>query len=209
MSNARATGLGRIGGGVIASAVLLCALPAQGDLTSLPPAVIDALTQIDTAPSKATLNNMFPTPQAALDNLRAIALDHSIDLGVELRATRALPAYCPAAPQPCGATAIHDTLLSLIDDYDRSPRRPQDVLRLRAAVEALGATRSGLVADVDKLRPLLDDPSRDVRATVVRALRNTCNAQAITPLSIRYQNEPTDQVKLAIYAALRDLRQCN
>jgi HEAT repeat protein len=83
------------------------------------------------------------------------------------------------------------------------------VLRLRAAVEALGATHSGLVTDVNKLLPLLDDPSRDVRATVVQALRNTCNAQAITPLSMHYQVEPTEQVKLAIYAALRDLRQCN
>jgi hypothetical protein len=209
MTSARATGLGRLGGGVIASAVLLCALPAQGDLATLPPAVVDALTQIDTVPSQATINDMFPSPQAALDNLRAIALDHTLDLGslgIQLRAIRALPAYCP---QPCGDATIHDTLLSLIDDYVRSPRAPQDVLRLRAAVEALGAMRSGLVADVNTLLPLLDDPSRDVRATVVRALRNTCNAQAITPLSMRYQDEPTDQVKLAIYAALRDLRQCN
>lgn len=199
----------RFGGGVIALAVLLCALPAQGDLEHLPAAVVDALTQIDSAPSKSALNDMFPTPQAALDNLRAIAVDHTIDLGVELRAIRALPAYCPALPLLCGGTPVHDTLVSLIDEYARSPRAPQDVLRMRAAVEALGATGSGLATDVDKLLPLLDDPSRDVRATVVRALRNICNGQAITPLSVRYQSEPTDQVKLAIYAALRDLRQCN
>lgn len=196
----------RVGGGVIALAVVLCALPAQGDLADLPASVVDALTQIDTPPSKSALNQMYPTPQAALDNLRAIAVDHTNGLGVELRAIRALPAYCPS---PCGGSPVHDTLVSLINEYARSPRGPQDVLRLRAAVEALGATSSGLAADVDLLRPLLDDPSRDVRATVVRALRNVCNGQAITPLSMRYQSEPTDQVKLAIYAALRDLRSCN
>jgi hypothetical protein len=196
----------RFGGGVIALAVVLCALPARGGLAELPAHVVDALTQIDTTPSTASLNDMFPTPQAALDNLRAIAADHTIDLGVELRAIRALPAYCSA---PCGGTPVHDTLVALINEYERSPRGPRDVLRMRAAVEALGATSSGLAADVDMLRPLLDDPSRDVRATVVRALRNICNGQAITPLSMRYQSEPTDQVKLAIYAALRDLRQCN
>jgi hypothetical protein len=197
----------RVGGGVIALAVVLCALPARGGLAELPAAVVDALTQIDTTPSTASLNDMFPTPQAALDKLRAIAIDPTIGLGVQLRAIRALPAYCP--PTLCGSSPVHDTLVSLINAYDRSPRGPQDVLRMRAAVEALGATSSGLAADVDMLRPLLDDPSRDVRATVVRALRNTCSGEAITPLSMRYQSEPTDQVKLAIYAALRDLRQCN
>jgi hypothetical protein len=212
MIGAHATGRGRLGGGVIASAVLLCALPAQGDLAALPQPVVDALTQMDAAPSMSALNDMFPSPQAALDNLRALALDQTLDLGIlgiQLRAIRALPAYCPDMSLPCGNTPVHDTLLSLIDHYPGSPRAPQDVLRLRAAVEALGATHSGLITDVNKLLPLLDDPSRDVRATVVRALRNTCNAQAIAPLSMHYQDEPTDQVKLAIYAALRDLRQCN
>ena len=57
--------------------------------------------------------------------------------------------------------------------------------------------------------PLLGNGNRDVRVTVVRALRGICNMQAIAPLSMRYPDEPTDQVKLAIDAALRDLRQCN
>jgi len=80
---------------------------------------------------------------------------------------------------------------------------------LRAAVESLGATRSGLASDVDKLIPLLGNGSRDVRATVVRALRNVCNMQAIPPLSLRLQSETTDQVRRAISAALVELRQCN
>jgi hypothetical protein len=190
---------------LLAAAVLLCALPAAGALPDVPAEVVDALTQIDTTPSKATLNGMFPTPQAALDNLRQIALDATVDLGVQLRAIRALPAYCPT---PCGDSPVHDTLLSLIANYSRTMRAPQDIMRLRAAVEALGATHSGLSSDVATLRPLLDDMSRDVRATTVRALRNLCNQDAITPLSMQYQSEKSEQVKHEIYDALRDLLQC-
>jgi HEAT repeat protein len=194
--------------GALACAVLLCALPAQGELTTLPPAVVDALTQIDASPSKSTLNEMFSTPQAALDNLRAIALDHTIDPGVELRAIRALPVYCPTPPLTCGSTVVHDTLHILIDDYNTTPHTPQSQLRLRAAVEALGATRTSLASDVDKLIPLLADRSRDVRVTVALALRNVCSAAAIEPLRALFQTEPVEQVRVAISAALRDLRQC-
>jgi hypothetical protein len=194
---------------LVATAALLCALPAQGDDTMLSPGVINALTPIDTVPSKSSLNAVFQTPQAALDNLRAIALDSAVDLGIELRAIRMLPAYCPPAPQVCGpSTAAHDALIDLIDRYS-SPPTAQDQLRLRAAIEALGATRSGLASDVEKLLPLLSSGSRDVRNTVVRALRNLCNSQAIAALNVRYQQEATAQVKLAISAALKDLGQCN
>lgn len=193
--------------GAIACAVLLCALPAQGDLTSLPPAVVDALTQIDTAPQKSTLNEMFTTADAALENLRLIALDHT-DLGVELRAIRALPTYCPTMPLTCGSSVIHTTLVALIDEYQQSQHSPQDALRLRAAVEALGVMRAGTSSDVTQLSPLLGDPSRDVRATVAQALRNLCNAGAIEPLRARLQIEQVEQVRGALMAALRDLRQC-
>jgi len=193
--------------GVIACAVLLCALPAQGDLTTISPAVLDALTQIDTAPSKTTLNSMFPTQDAALANLRMIALDHT-NFGVQLRAIRALPAYCPTLPLTCNATVPHDTLLVLVDEYKRSQRSPQDILRARAAIEALGATHTSLPSDVSVLSPLLADPSRDLRATVAHALRNVCSAEAIEPLRARFQIEPIEQVRRVINAALRDLRQC-
>jgi len=193
-------------GGLFATAALLCALPASGENLALSQMVINALTPIDTMPSETALATVFTAP---LDSLRTIALDHSVDFGVELRAIRALPTYCPAS-QVCGpGTVVHDTLTSLIDGYATSPHSPRDVLRLRAAVEALGAARSRLASDVDKLMPLLNDGSRDVRVTVVRALRNICNDQASGPLNQRLSSEPTDQVRLAIFAALRDLRQCN
>ena len=189
---------------LLLAAVLLCALPSAGALPELPTEVVDALTQIDTAPSTDTLNGMFPTPQAALDNLRQIALSAS-EPGVQLRAIRALPAYCPS---PCVDSPVRDTLLSLINNYFRTTHTPRDIMRLRAAVEALGATHSRLASDVTLLRPLLDDMSRDVRATAVRALRNICHQDAITPLSMHYQSEKTEQVKHEIYDALRDLLQC-
>jgi len=190
---------------LLAAAVLLCALPASGAMSDIPAEVIDALTPIDTMPSTATLNKMFPTPQVALDNLRQIAIDTTAEFGVQLRAIRALPAYCPS---PCIDSPVRDTLLSLIANYSRTTHGPQDIMRLRAAVEALGATHSGLPGDVATLRPLLDDMSRDVRATAVRALRNLCNQDAITPLSMHYQSEKSEQVKHEIYDALRDLLQC-
>jgi hypothetical protein len=189
---------------LLLAAVLLCAWPAAGALPDVPDEVVDALTQIDTAPSTDMLNGMFPTPQAALDNLRQIALD-ATEFGVQLRAIRALPAYCPS---PCTDSPVRDTLLSLIANYSRTMHAPQDIMRLRAAVEALGATHSRLAADVTLIRPLLDDLSRDVRATAVRALRNICHQDAITPLSMHYQSEKTEQVKHEIYDALRDLLQC-
>ena len=191
---------------LLTATVLLCALPAAGEMPGVPAEVVDALTQIDNAPSTDTLNDMFTTPQAALDNLRQLAIDTTAQFGVQLRAIRALPAYCPS---PCTDSPVRDTLLALIANYSRTMHGPQDIMRLRAAVEGLGATRSRLASDVTLLQPLLDDMSRDVRATAVRALRKICNQDAITPLSMHYQSETTEQVRHEIYDALRDLLQCS
>ena len=192
--------------GLVTAAAVLCALPASGDDTLLSPGVINALTSIDAMPSKTAINQAFPSQQLALAALTTIALDHTIDLGIELRAINALPSFCPTAT--CTTGPGHDTAVALILDYATSPHTPQDLLRLRAAVEALGATRSGLTSDVDVLLPLLGHASRDVRATVVRALRNICNAKAVAPLKALTTTEPSTQVLLAIYAALQDLAQC-
>ena len=192
----------------ISCAVLLCALPADGSNALLTQPVIQALTSIDTIPSTVALNDAFGT-QPPLDTLLLIARDPTIDLGIGLRAIRALPAYCPAQPQPCGpGTPVHDALILLIDG-SAAQGTPHDLLRLRAAVEALGATHSGLAGDVDKLMSLLgSSSSRDVRATVVRAIRNVCNSVAISQLGTYFFNEPSRQVQLAITAALQDLGRC-
>jgi hypothetical protein len=194
--------------GLASCAVLLAALPAAGDNALLTPPVVAALTMLDAMPSKAALDDAFGA-QAPLDSLLAIARDRTVDLGIELRAMRALPAYCPPAPAVCGSgTAVHDGLIAILASYASAQPTPQDLLRLRAAVEALGATRSGLAADVSTLLPFLGNGSRDVRATVVHALRNLCNTTAIEPLRTLIQNEPSKQVQLAITAAVQDLARC-
>lgn len=189
---------------LLACAGLLCALPASGSNALLTTPVVQALTSIDEVPSRAALDTAFGS-QAPINSLVEIATDP--DLGIALPAIRALPAYCPPGPQACGLGTVHDKLASLVDGLT-TLHRPEDSLRLRAAIEALGATRSGLDADVTKLMALLGNESRDVRVAVVGAIRNICSKAAIDLLSPHLFTEPSLQVKFAITAALRDLAQC-
>jgi HEAT repeat protein len=105
-------------------------------------------------------------------------------------------------------TPVHDGLIAFIDGFPAAGYTAQDLLRLRAAVEALGATRSMLASDVTKLVPLLDHGSRDVRATVVRALGSLCSNAALGPLNAHSPDERSLQVKYAIAAAGQALGQC-
>jgi hypothetical protein len=92
------------------------------------------------------------------------------------------------------------------------------MLRLRAAVEALGATRSGLQVDVDLLTApaLLHHPSRDVQVTAVHALRNLCSPDLCShdtclqdANAVRALRTGADtQVDAAINLALADLARC-
>jgi hypothetical protein len=193
---------------VVCCAVLLCALPARGDNSLLTTRTVTALTSIDAVPSTTGLNDAFSSPEAALADLQALARDPSIDLGIAIRAIRALPGYCPQMPLSCATqAAVHDTLLALITDIQALVQPgPPDLLRLRAAVEALGMTRAVLDSDVDVLLPLLAHGSRDVRATVVKALRTSCKA---TPaLKALRLSETNPQVQFAILSALQDLEHC-
>jgi hypothetical protein len=195
---------------LVSCAVLLCALPASGDNSLLNTRVVTALTPIDAVPSMSGLNDAFNNPVNALADLQQLARDPAVDLGIAIRAIRALPGYCPPLPQSCGAgTGVHETLIWLIDDYQALPQPgAQDLLRLRAAVEALGATDTVLDSDVDLLLPLLAHSSRDVRATVVRALRSSCNDKATGALKALGLTEPSKQVQFAILSALQDREHC-
>jgi hypothetical protein len=205
-------------------AALLCAVPATGGDIKPTPAQVDALTVVDPLPSPAAIDRAFasgPAPTPGLDAVVALAGDSTQDLGLQIRALRALPQYC--LPAGCAGTAVHDALARIFDGYraqlEAGARSPQDLLRLRAAMEALGATRSGLQSDVDLLTlspVLLHYPSRDVQVTAVRALRNLCSpnlcspgvclqgANAVRPL---LTNADT-QVNAAINRALSDLARC-
>ncbi len=206
-------------------AVALCALPAQGAAPTLTDAVVGVLTPLDTVPTVAALDAAFQNK--AVDGLIGLAINDDVDLGIQLRAIRALPLYCPAGVGTCGPGIDgHDTLVALITRYrdaTEPSQAPQNALRLRAAAEALGATRSGLPEDVDLLITLLGQteptgdgndaeivpghPSLDVRAAAARALGQLCNSDA-TSLLFPHLMDPAAQVRNQVSAAIDRLRQC-
>ncbi len=201
---------------IVVAVLLTCAAAyATGAIPSIPPKADNTLTSIDTVPTKEQINRAFEdNAQAARDTLIAIATTpdktvdaEGVDPGLKLRAIHALAKYCGDPPTtPCSATDVAHQSVSSVVAMTRSSQVGGQILMLRAAIETLGTMK--VSSDVTQLTPLLDHPSRDIRAATARALRDLCNAQAITFLRARYSNEMTDQVKLAISEALRILGQC-
>jgi hypothetical protein len=204
-------------------AALLCAVPATGSGIGPTPAQVDALTAVDAPPTRAVIDLAFssgPGPTPGLDGVLALAGDPTQDLGLQIRALRALPQYC--LPTGCARSAVHDALAAIVDRYRTqlaaAALSPQDMLRLRAAMEALGATRSGLQGDVDLLTApaLLHHPSRDVQVTAVHALRNLCSPDLCShdaclqdANAVRALRTGADtQVDAAVNRALADLARC-
>jgi len=184
----------------------LCALPARGQQIALAPQILYALTSIDTAPTKQDLEVVLASPDNELSLLRQYALGSSFDFGMRLRAIRAIPHFCPQQPVEC-----RGAILAVLDDIDSATSSPgQKILRRRAAIEALGAARTGDPADRVRLASFLDDASRDIRVAAVRALRDLCDPAAMQPLLDHARGWPheVDQVKLAITEALSVLSQC-
>jgi hypothetical protein len=173
---------------------------ATASTMTLPQVEVDALTAIDTVPTRTQLDTIFGSGSASL-TLIAIAQDTGADPGVRLRAILALGKYCPACAtsDPLG---INDVLLGLIAD-NRPATTGTDVLILRSAIESVGPLQ--VPSDLAALTPLLNHGSRDIRAATAHALRDLCNSAAITALHERYQIESIDEVRLAISEALRDL----
>ena len=195
--------------GIIAI-VGLCALPARGEQVSLTPNVLHAMTPIGSVPSKADIVRIFP--QNTVSQLSAIAQDANVDFGVRLRAIRALPQFCLPA---CAGAPAHQSLVDLLETITDTPASEwtgKTLLLLRATIEAIGNAKSGDTMDVDRIKPFLDNTSRDIRAATAFALRDLCLQSAVTPLRNRYNIEMTalgvPQVRLAISAALRDLNTC-
>lgn len=208
--------------GLLVAAALLSAVPATGGSIVPTPDQVDALTQIDALPTRAVVDLAFasgPGPTPGLDALLALANDPTRDLAVQIRAIRVLPQYCP--PAGC-AGSVHDLLFNLVDGFRTrlatAALSPQDVMRLRTAMEALGATRSGQLDDVTLLTDptLLRHPSRDVQVTAVAALRSLCSPDLCVPdvcmqdaNAVRSLRTGTDtQVDAAINGALADLARC-
>ena len=185
--------------------LLLVAAGARGEVPQLTQPIINALTPIDSLPSSDQINQAFnDNPSEALANLIEIANpSSSVDRGVQLRAVRALIHYCAATPCPDQDPAL--VALRQVELRYRDARAGSDVLVLRAALESIGVLR--FPNDRGLLERHLQHPSRDIRATAARALRDLGNTQAIPALRARYNDEPTDQVRLAISDALRVLGQ--
>ena len=184
--------------------VIAIAAGAAATTTPLSPQVQHTLTTIDEVPTQAQVASAFGSGSDAVTvaamGLISIAQDSTSDVGVRLRAIRALASFCPA---PCGVgIPAHDTLTALLAIPTATGA---DIMVLRAALESLGQLK--VQSDLDKITPFLDDPSRDVRATAAFALRDLCNTTAIQPLRTRLQHEATAQVQLAISSALRVLSQ--
>jgi len=190
----------------------LCALPAYGETPiDAPPTEVEilTLTPIDSLPTKDEIVSNFEVTDPVV-RLKALAMTPTVDFGIQLRAIRALPQFCPSGGgSACNGTAAHDAVLEVIQSVPPDDRSGRAILRLRAGIEALGAVKTGNPADVALLvDSFLDHSSRDIRAATARALRDMCQTAAIVPLRARYQQEQVAQVRLAISAALRDLGQC-
>jgi hypothetical protein len=198
--------------GLLVIAALLCTLRATGANLALTQTEAEVLTAIDALPTAAQIDVAVGAgPGSGLARLIELSSNPAVDLVIQLRAIRLLPLYCPRPGENCSGTPVHDALLALVQGYAaRAPAglSPQEVLLLRASVEALGATRSEQGTDVTALTSapsLLDHPSRDVRVTVVRALRDLGSCAAVTPLQTRGAVEAPGQVKQAILNALQSL----
>lgn len=182
----------------------LCALPAHGGSSQLSTNVLHAMTPIGSVPTKAEIEDIFPTNTVGA--LTAIAGNVDEDFGVRLRAIRALPEFCLPS---CVGTPAHAALVALLSSVVDPNENGKTNLLLRATIEAIGAAKSGDNDDVMRIAGYLENVSRDLRAATAFALRDLCLQSAVTPLRRRYDVETVPQVRLAISAALRDLNTCS
>lgn len=175
----------------------------------------NALTVIDTVATPNQLGSAFNGQ--ALPGLATVAQDGSADTGMRLRAIHALTFYCPMRDDGTGtgnlvATCVAgDTALeALIQNVTAGAgaHGGTDLLVLRASVESLGKIGQHDTRPYPLILQFLGHASRDLRATVARALGDLGDCDAQLPLRQRFQQESTDQVKLAISDALRALATC-
>ncbi|MEO8551534.1 MAG: hypothetical protein ABI678_16265 [Kofleriaceae bacterium] len=191
---------------------IVLALCVGGLAAGSPEQVQAVLTTIDTIPSQRQINHAFgDDPHQAAVGLGEIADDADADLGVRLRAIHALSKYCG---DPClHSDPAHLVLYDLVRSIGATDASSEDLVILRAALEAIGPQRAlddpspdPAPSDEVVLVSHLSSLSRDVRTAAVHGLRDLCNTQAITPLGQLQSTETSKQVLQAITEALRVLR---
>jgi HEAT repeat protein len=156
------------------------------------PQVVEQLSGIDYVPTRGSLDEALG--EAGLEALIAIARgEGDEDAGLRIRAYRALSLY----PGSQTAAALHDAVAEHISVAG------VDTLYLQAAMSSLA--RIDGEGAVPSLGPMLDHPSRDVRAAAATALGETGSGDAIPLLRARLPLEAVIQVRLAIADALRAL----
>ena len=196
--------------------VLALAAGATAAGASITQQAQNELTAIDTLPTSSQLDSAFGGSGTALPNLAAIAQDSTVDAGIRLRAIHALTFFCPVRDDGSGqlvpdcqpGDSAYDALVAEITSL-AGVRSGSDVLILRAAIASFGKVGAHVEPDAYMLLlPFLSHGSRDIRSTTARALADLGDCDAVTALRTRYQDEPFDQVRLAISAALRSLQSC-
>lgn len=174
-------------------AVVAVVARASASGPALPPDWQNVLTTIDAAPTVSQLDGFFGSGSAG-PSLVSIVTNDANDVGIRLRAIHALVHYPGAASE----TAVKDLITAHATDTSGA-----GALTLRAALETLGQLRNP--DDYANITPSLEHSSRDIRAAAAFALRDLGDPRAVCALRARLQHEATQQVKLAISAALRVL----
>jgi HEAT repeat protein len=158
--------------------------------------VVDLLAAADEVATRERLDAVLG--DAPLAELRQIAADDTVDLGVRLRATRALGLY----PSDEARAALHQTMAERGNCVmDGAAVTGTPLLFVRAALEALGAMHDP--RDAARIVPCLQANSRDLRVAAARALRDLGATAAVCPLQERREVETVPQVLSAISEALR------
>lgn len=182
--------------------------------TALTQQAQNELTAIDTVAGSDQLNTAFGG--AAMPSLASIAQDPTVDPGIRLRAIHAMTYFCPLRDPGTGQVVpdcetTDDAYVALRNNItaESSARSGVDLLVLRASIASYGSIGSHVPStEFELIEGFLSHSSRDIRATTARALAELGDCHAVSALRLRYQQETTAQVRLAISDALRALASC-
>lgn len=169
--------------------------PAAEPAATVPSSILYLLSAFESLPTGDQLRELLPNSPEG--RLLALVQGTEVSVTVRLRAIRAL-GQLDASPQ------VTSALIALLDQY-RDHQAGTGVFYLIATIEALGQV--GSLNELPKLLTALPHRSRDVRVTVVRALRALRLPQAAPALEEHSTREASDAVKQEITETLQSLKQ--